>query len=54
LGYMKDHNTAGFVIYRIALGVVILLLLHFHKINAQNNVQSASVPQAAVIRLASR
>jgi undecaprenyl-diphosphatase len=54
LGYMKDHNTTGFVIYRIALGVVILLLLHFHKINAQNNVQSASVPQAAVIRLASR
>ena len=27
LGYMKEHNTAVFIIYRIALGVVLLILL---------------------------
>jgi len=28
LGFMKDHNTAIFIAYRIILGIVVLVLLH--------------------------
>ena len=27
LGYMKEHNTIGFIVYRIALGITLLVLL---------------------------
>jgi len=54
LGYMKEHSTTGFIIYRIALGVLILALLHFHVIDDQSHVQTASVPNNSLIRLASR
>jgi undecaprenyl-diphosphatase len=30
LGYMQEHDTRGFIIYRIVLGVVILALLQMH------------------------
>ena len=32
LGFMKEHSTNVFVIYRIALGVLILVLLATHKV----------------------
>jgi len=32
LGYMKKHNTGIFILYRILLGIALLLLLHFHLI----------------------
>ena len=35
LGFMKEHTTAGFIVYRIALGVVLLVLLKTHVINAK-------------------
>lgn len=33
LGYMKEHDTAGFIIYRIVLGVALLGLVATHKIS---------------------
>ncbi len=33
LGYMKEHNTMGFIVYRILLGVVLLGLVASHTIN---------------------
>ena len=33
LGYMRMHNTGIFIAYRIALGVAVLLMLHFHVIH---------------------
>ncbi len=54
LGYMKEHNTMVFIVYRIALGVLILVLLQLHHLNPKTKIESSSVPQATVIRLASR
>jgi undecaprenyl-diphosphatase len=54
LGYMKEHNTTGFIVYRILLGVAILALLHFHVISDHNRLQTASVPAPIVVRLASQ
>jgi len=33
LGYMKEHDTAGFIIYRIVLGMALLGLVATHKIS---------------------
>jgi hypothetical protein len=33
LGYMKHHNTNLFIVYRIALGIVLLGLVATHKIS---------------------
>ena len=33
LGYMKEHNTSGFIIYRILLGVALLGLVATHQIS---------------------
>lgn len=33
LGYMKEHNTSGFIVYRILLGVALLGLVATHKIS---------------------
>jgi undecaprenyl-diphosphatase len=30
LGFMKEHTTKGFIIYRIALGILVLVLLQTH------------------------
>lgn len=35
LRYMKEHSTLGFIIYRIALGVLILVLLSTHYLTNQ-------------------
>jgi undecaprenyl-diphosphatase len=34
LGYMKEHSTTGFIIYRIALGIAILVLLRIGHLHA--------------------
>jgi len=49
LGYMKEHNTNGFIVYRIALGVLILVLLHFHVVKKIAPVQSASQPSIRIV-----
>ncbi len=54
LGYMKEHNTNVFIIYRIVLGLLLLVLLHFHVISDHNRLQTASLPVNALVRLASR
>ena len=33
LGFMKEHDTKGFIIYRIALGVILLYLVYSNKID---------------------
>ena len=33
LGYMKEHSTSGFIIYRIVLGIALLGLVATHKIS---------------------
>ena len=33
LSYMKEHNTLGFVLYRIALGILLLVLLQMGKLH---------------------
>jgi undecaprenyl-diphosphatase len=33
LGYMKEHNTSGFIVYRILLGVALLGLVATHQIS---------------------
>ncbi len=45
LGFMKEHSTNVFVVYRIALGVLILFLLATHKV--QNKVKETDLPSAA-------
>jgi undecaprenyl-diphosphatase len=54
LGYMKEHNTTGFITYRIVLGIVILALLHFGVISDHNRLQSASAHTTAIVRIATR
>ena len=34
LSYMKENNTIGFIVYRIALGVILLILLQMGKIHS--------------------
>jgi undecaprenyl-diphosphatase len=51
LGYMKEHSTGGFIIYRIALGVLILVLLQTHYLvqpaapGAQTALRSGPAPR---------
>jgi len=33
LGYMKEHNTSVFIVYRIALGILLLILLRTGKLH---------------------
>lgn len=44
LGYVKEHNTGIFIAYRIALGVAVLLLLHFHVIHDRPPVEAPAPP----------
>lgn len=50
LGYMKEHNTGIFIVYRILLGAAVLALLHFGVLHDQPHeatppaAPSASVP----------
>jgi len=46
LGYMKQHNTNLFIVYRIALGVLLLGLVATHKIS---NAPPAPEPAKEII-----
>lgn len=46
LGYMKEHNTGIFIVYRIVLGAAILLLLHAKVL--QNNPRPEQASPVAV------
>ncbi len=55
LGFMKEHTTGPFIIYRIALGVLLIVLLQMHVLNprtstAQTRSDHASVWVAALSR----
>ena len=41
LGYMKEHNTTVFIIYRIVLGVALLVLLKLHILGNHYTTESA-------------
>ncbi len=47
LGYMKKHNTGIFILYRIALGIVLLLLVATHKISNAPPVKEPAAHPAA-------
>jgi undecaprenyl-diphosphatase len=46
LGFMKEHTTTGFIVYRIALGVLLIILLKTHFIEAKPPIteDSAGAP----------
>ena len=46
LGYMKEHDTKGFILYRIALGIILLYLVHSHKI--ENKVPTEEPDKPAI------
>jgi undecaprenyl-diphosphatase len=46
LGYMKEHNTTVFIVYRIAIGIILLVLLHFHMVKTVS--PDTSTPSAPV------
>ncbi len=55
LGYMKEHNTKVFIVYRIALGLLLLALVATHKID--NSAPAAiekkeKAAAAATVRIA--
>ena len=55
LAYMKEHNTAGFIVYRIVLGVALLGLVATHKISdtppkKQEAPKTVSVPVTRMAR----
>jgi undecaprenyl-diphosphatase len=54
LGFMKEHSTTAFIIYRIVLGILILGLLSFHIIESKAPLDTASTGRAAIVRIASR
>ena len=52
LGYMREHNTGIFIVYRIALGIFLLALLSSHKLQAnQPKPEDAPATPAATTRL---
>lgn len=49
LGFMKEHSTRGFIIYRIVLGIAVILLVQMHYIKPNRPVTldaPASAPAA--------
>ena len=48
LGYMKEHSTLGFILYRVAFGVALLLLLATGTIKNRPPVDESTAPAAAV------
>ena len=55
LGYMKEHSTTGFIIYRIALGVLLLVLLQTHYLKPdtfdKNKAATEGKPEVTTQRL---
>jgi undecaprenyl-diphosphatase len=51
LGYMKEHDTMGFIIYRIVLGVALLGLVATHKISDAPPKKEAPKPITASVGL---
>lgn len=47
LGFMKEHTTKGFIIYRIALGVLVLVLLQMHVLTPKKAIEVSDAPSAA-------
>lgn len=52
LGYMKEHDTKAFIIYRIALGIALLYLVHSHKID--NKVPTDEIEKTTPISSATK
>ena len=48
LAYMKEHNTAGFIVYRIALGLALLGLVATHKISDDPPKKDPPKPAAPI------
>jgi len=49
LGFMKEHSTRGFIIYRIVLGIAVIVLVQMHYIKPNRPVTldaPASAPAA--------
>ncbi len=46
LGYMKEHNTSVFIVYRIALGLLVLFLLHTGRIHTPVRAEAGTAPVA--------
>ncbi len=49
LGYMKEHNTALFIGYRIALGVLVLVLLHTGVVKDRPPREASALPSVRKI-----
>jgi undecaprenyl-diphosphatase len=47
LRYLKTHSTAVFIIYRIALGIVLLALLYRGLIPSEDEKKAQALDQAA-------
>lgn len=48
LGYMKEHNTGIFIVYRIVLGIAILLLVNMHVLKTEVPKDEESLKRPAV------
>ena len=48
LGYMKEHNTLGFIVYRIVLGAALLLLVKSGKIENKVPTEEPEKPVAQI------
>jgi undecaprenyl-diphosphatase len=50
MGYMKEHNTGIFIAYRIALGILVLFLVHTGRIHTPPKSEPEQKPPAAVVQ----
>ncbi|HZO89419.1 MAG TPA: undecaprenyl-diphosphatase UppP [Chthonomonadaceae bacterium] len=41
LGYMKEHNTGIFIVYRILLGIALLVMIHFGLVHDSHRKEAA-------------